>query len=101
MEKKRMEWNGKTDIHLWNKNNVHRYLSIFSLICLIIFYETERNGTEKPIEIFRKIYVHRCFSIFCLSFLIIFYGTEWNGTETLIYIFGIKTMFVGVSQSLA
>jgi len=59
-----MEWNGKTDIHLWNKNNVHRCTSIFSLICLIIFYGTERNRTERPIEIF-----------------------------------GIKTMFTGVSQS--
>jgi len=47
-----MEWSGKTELHLWNKNNVHRYLSIFSLICLIIFYGTERNRTERPIEIF-------------------------------------------------
>jgi hypothetical protein len=32
---------------------------------------------------------------------VIFYGTEWNGTEKLIDIFGIKTIFMGVSQSLA
>jgi len=50
--------------HLWNKNNVQRCYSIFSLI-------------------------------------IIFYVTEWKGTEKLIDVFGIKTMFRGVSQSLA
>jgi hypothetical protein len=61
-----MEQNEKTDRHLWNKNNVDR-----------------------------------CFSIFSLSFLNVVYGTEWNGTEKLIYIFGIKTMFPGDTQSLA
>jgi len=61
-----MEWNGKTNRHLWNENNVHGCFSIFSLICLNIFYGTEWNSIEKPIDIF-----------------------------------GIKTMFTGVSQFLA
>jgi len=47
-----MEQNGKRDIHVWNKNNVHRCISIFSFICLIIIYGTERNGMEKTIDIF-------------------------------------------------
>jgi hypothetical protein len=51
-EQNRMEWKGKTYIHHWNKNNVHGCISIFSLICLIIFYGTEQNGTERPIDIF-------------------------------------------------
>jgi hypothetical protein len=34
-------------------------------------------------------------------FTAVFYGTEQNVTEKPIYIFGIKTMFTGVSQSLA
>jgi hypothetical protein len=58
--------NGKTNRHLWNKNNVHMCFSIFSLISLIIFYGKEWIGLEKPIDIF-----------------------------------GIKTMFTGVSQSFA
>ena len=34
-------------------------------------------------------------------FTAVFYGTKQNVTEKPIYIFGIKTMFTGVSQSLA
>jgi hypothetical protein len=34
------------------KTNVHGCFSIFSLICLIIFYRTEWNGMEKLIDIF-------------------------------------------------
>jgi hypothetical protein len=45
-----MEW--KTDGHFWNKNNIHGCFSIFSFICLIIFYRTEKNGKEKLIDIF-------------------------------------------------
>jgi hypothetical protein len=56
----------KNNIHLLNKNNVHGCISIFSLICVIIFY-----------------------------------GTEWNVMERPIDIFGIKTKFPVVSQSLA
>jgi hypothetical protein len=47
-----MEQKGKTDKHLWNKNNVKGYFSIFSLICLIIFHGMEWNGMEKQIDIF-------------------------------------------------
>jgi len=63
------------------------------------------NGMELNGKTYRHLWnknnVHGCFSIFSLSFLIIFYGTEWNGTEKLIDVFEIKTMFTGVSQTLA
>jgi hypothetical protein len=63
-----MERNGKTNRRLWNKNNIHRCFSIFSVNMPNYFLPN---------------------------------GTEWNGTKKLIYIFGIKTMFMGVSQFLA
>jgi len=94
-----MERNQKMYIYLWNKNDFHWCISIFSLIFLIIFYGTERNETEKNNRhLWNKNIVHGCFSIFCLT--IICYIMEWNGTEKPIDNFGIKTMFTGVSQSL-
>jgi hypothetical protein len=73
------------------------------LICLNIFYRTEWNGIEKPIDIFgiKTMFKGVSQSLASLISLIIFYGMEWNGMEKPIDIFGIKTMLTGVSQSLA
>jgi hypothetical protein len=95
----RTKRNGKTDRNLWNKNNVHGCFSIFSSICLIIFYGMEWNGKNRHLCNINNDY--GCFSIFSLICLIIFYCMEWNGMEKPTHIFGIKTMFTGVSQSLA
>jgi hypothetical protein len=58
----------------------------------------EWNGKNTR-HLWNKNNVHGCFSIF--SLIIIFYVTEWKGTKKPINIFGIKTMFLGVSQFLA
>ncbi len=96
-----MERNRKTYWHLWNKNNVHKCFSIFSLNLPNYFLQnrTEWNATKIDIYLWNKNNIHGCISIISLICLIIFYWMERNKTEKPIDIFGIKTMFTGISQT--
>ena len=82
-----MEWNVKTDRHLWIKNNVHGCYWIFCLISLIIFYGMERYG-KTYWHLWNKNNVHKCFSTFSLNLPNYFLQnrTEWNGTKNDIHL---------------
>jgi len=53
------------------------------------------------IHLWNKRNVHGCILIFSLICVIFFCGTEQNGMEKTKDIFGIKTMYMSVSQSFA
>jgi len=91
-----MECNGKTDIHNgmeWDgKADINNY-----------FPWNRSNGTERP----KVVFGIKQYSLLFLNLKLyqpnffLWNGTEWKGMEKLIYIFGIKTMFTGICQSLA